>query len=74
MTDIMKSLFDPDTVQEMYEKSLRREGREEGEEERGYKDAERIVEAGLADEKKACELLGVDLDGFKKYLEENKNE
>lgn len=50
----------------------RAEGREEGEISRGYKSVEQLVASGLADEEKACEVLGVELSDYQEYIT-NKN-
>lgn len=62
--DIMTALFDDDVIQEMYEKSIRRESREEGK----YEDVSRLVTEKILDLEKACEVLGVDIDAYKKYI------
>ena len=44
-----------------------KEGREEGREEKGFEAVRNLVESGLADEIKACEILEVSLEQYKKY-------
>lgn len=48
------------------------EGRAEGEKNRGYKDVEKLVAEGTFDEKKACEVLGVEINDYREYIA-NKN-
>ena len=50
----------------------RAEGRAEGEINRGYKDVEKLVAEGTFDEKKACEVLGVEINDYREYIA-NKN-
>ena len=44
------------------------EGLSEGEANRGYKDVEKLVASGLADEVRACEVLGVDISEYRDYV------
>lgn len=46
----------------------RAEGRAEGEISRGYKDVEQLVMSGLADEVRACEVLGVEINDYREYI------
>ena len=47
-----------------------REGREEGREEAKYEDVDKLVAEGGLDEARACEILEVSLDDYKKYKKE----
>ena len=46
----------------------RAEGLAEGEINRGYKSVEQLVASGLADEVKACEVLGVEINDYREYI------
>ena len=53
-------------------KEGREVGRAEGREEKGFEDVERLIAEGILDETKACEVLGVDINEYRKYaLKEN---
>ena len=45
-------------------------GLKEGREEAKYEDVDRLVEEGTFDAKRACEILEVSLDDYKKYKKE----
>ena len=45
----------------------RKQWLKEGREEKGFEAVRNLVESGLADETKACEILEVSLEEYKKY-------
>ena len=65
--DMMSFLFDDDKIQELHERSIRREAREEGREEAQYQDVGKLVADGIYDAQRACEILGVDIEAYKAY-------
>ena len=40
----------------------------EGDANRGYKDVEKLIMSGLADEARACEVLGVEINDYRDYV------
>lgn len=49
-----------------------REGREKGREEGKFESVERLVVSGMADPERACEVLGVDPDAYRKWASKSK--
>ena len=70
---MMSVLFDDDWIQEMHERSIKREAREEGfekgREEARYEAVDRFVAGGVCCAAKACEIIGVDPEAYLKYKE-----